>query len=154
MGDPTAVRNAVDSVPHAFPLPTSRARQLDVALVGPDPDHVSVDRTRSDDRDRGAALVLRAIPSRCVRCEPAGGPIVSPVLASSCRIVGRQVTADDLPSVASIHALVDELTSIVDASGVMRIQRDRRIPIEAEVGEVGGPWSNTFPLTLLRCRIE
>ena len=63
--------------------------------------------------------------------------------------VRRQVIADDLPDLAVIHTPVDELTSVVDGLCVMRIERDRRIPVDAKIGEGRSPRSNALPLARL-----
>ena len=152
MGDPSAVRNGADSVPQAFPLPTCGSGQLNIALVRADPDHISVEGTRSDDRDRGAALVFGAVHRPYVSSESVGVGGVPPILPSSRQIVGSQVTADDLPGPTPISALVDELTPIVDAFGVMRIERDRCVPIKAELCEVRSPRSNELPLAVWRLK--
>ena len=146
VGDPGAVGNGADSAPHTLPLPTSRSGHLDITFIRANPDHVSVDRTRSDDRDRGAARFFGAVHGLRVRSESAGVRSVPPVLASSCRIVCGQVTAYDLPGPTPIPAPVDELTPKIDAFGLMRIERDRRVPIKTKLGDVRRPGSNSFPL--------
>ncbi len=148
VGDPTAVRDPIDSTQNAHPLPASRSGNLNVPLVRADPNHIRIDRTRRDYRD-GGATSFWAPHSPGLRRETVGIDNACR-LAAAGRIVGGQVTADDLPRLAPIHAPVNELTPVENGGRIVRVERDRHVPVEAKGCQRGRPRPNVLPFARLK----
>ena len=104
------------------PVAAAVARQLDIAVVGPDPD-----------QSRGAGAFADRIDcrvhfrGRIVDRDPA-----RILLLLLQRVVGREVGRNAVPAVAVIAAAEQKLRADVDRPTFVRRQRDRRVPIVAQ----------------------
>src|SRR5262249_48989426 len=105
---------------HVGPVLPAVARDLDVAVVGPDPDHVLLRRRLHDGEDRVVDLHTGVI----VGDRPSG-------LALLRLVVARQVRGDLLPRLALVAAPQEDLGAVVEGAGIVRGKQDRRVPLEA-----------------------
>ena len=110
------------------------AGDLDVAVVGPDPQQAGPQRRLADRDDRP----VRFGPGRVVG-HPAGRLVF-------LGIVGRQVGADDHPLVAAVRRLEQVVSAQINRPGIVGRKDDRRAPIVPERARaIRGPPSCARP---------
>ena len=105
------------------PVLAAVARELQVAVVGADPDRVRVLRRLADRVDRRVHLGRRVVD----------GDAAAQLLLLLGRIVGREVRREALPGLALIARAEQELAADVERLLVGRAQRDRRVPVPAKL---------------------
>ena len=99
------------------------ARQLQVAVVGADPDHLRVLRRLADRVDRRVHLGRRVVDRDAARL----------LLLLLLRVVRRQVGRDALPRLAAVARAEEELRADVERALLRRAEVDRRVPVEAQL---------------------
>ena len=99
------------------------ARELQIAVVGADPDGFRFLRRFADRVDRRVHFRRRVVDGHAAA-------LLLPLLL---RIVGAQVRRDALPGIAVIARAEKELRADVERVSVGRRERDRRIPVEAQL---------------------
>ena len=120
---PAVLRQPAHVPHHVLPVPAAVARQLQVAVVGADPDEAGGERGLADREDRGVHLRHRVVD------RDAAGFLLLLLL----RIVAGEVGRDALPRLAVIVRAEQELRPDIDRRRVVRRERDGRIPVEAQL---------------------
>ena len=126
--DPARFRQAGDVSGDVGPVPSPVPGELDVAVVGADPDGVRVARGLADHGDGRVGLRRGVVDGDAARL----------FLALLLRIVGGEIGRDALPRVAAIPGTEEELRRDVDDALLRRARGDGRVPVEAQLLLVQG----------------
>ncbi len=126
---PNSGGHALDVRPDVGPGDAAVAGELDVAVVGADPEEAGKLRRFRDGDDGAVGLGARDVGRHAAgRARPVG-PVLRGVLGL---VVHRQVGADDHPVVAPVGRPEQVVAAEVERLGIVRRKDDRRAPVEAE----------------------
>ena len=103
--------------------------ELDVAVVGADPDQAGDAGRFGDGDDRAVGLGAGDVGRDAAGRSRPFRPVLRGVLGL---VVRRQVGADDHPVFAPVDGLEQVVAAEVDRLGIVRGEEDRRAPVEAE----------------------
>ena len=120
---PGVFRQAGDVGGHVRPGFTAVAGELDVAVVGPDPDEVLILGRLADGEDRGVHFRGRVVDRH------AAGLFLLLLL----RVVRGQVGRDAIPGLAVVAGAEEELRADVDRPFLVRRSDQRSVPVEAQL---------------------
>ena len=106
-----------------LPMGTAIAGQLQIAVIGADPDLSRGERRLADRVDRRVHFGRGIVDGDAAR----------QFLQLLVRIVGREVRGNAFPGLATVRRTKQELRADVQRLRIVRRQRDRRIPVEAQL---------------------
>src|SRR5690348_13941563 len=120
---PRILWQAGDVADDVRPALAAVARDLEIAIVGADPDHLRILRRLADGVDRRVHLGVRVVD----------GDAAGLLLLLLRGIVRREVGRDALPRLAKVARAMEELRADVDRAVARRADVDGRVPVEAEL---------------------
>ena len=128
MRHPAVRGHALGAILDAGPGLTAVLSHMDSAIVGADPNHPLLYRTRRNGDDRGVVLGRRDVRGQAARF----------LVDLPVGIVGRQIIRDRGPGVAAVSRFVNELAAVINGRHVEWILGESGIPVEPQLNSGGG----------------
>ena len=133
--DPGVQRDPLELAVQRLPLAVGRAPP-ELAVVGADPQQTLLQLARRDREDRAVVLGRRDVTTQTARLG----------LALPARLVGGEVGADRRPGVPHVPREVHELAAVEECVGVEGVEREARVPGEAQLDALGSIGADRGPL--------